>query len=53
MAVNNIPRVLISLEEKHIAKDEAKVVLNHMRKEMGLKVMMITGDNKHTALKVA
>lgn len=53
MAVNNIPRILISLEEKHIAKDEAKVVLNYMRKEMGLKVMMITGDNKHTALKVA
>ena len=53
MAVNNFPRILISLEEKHIAKDEAKVVLDYMRKEMGLKVMMITGDNKHTALKVA
>ena len=53
MAVNNFPRILISLEEKHIAKDEAKVVLDYMRKEMGLKVMMITGDNKYTALKVA
>lgn len=53
MAVNNLPRLLISLEEKHIAKDEAKAVLNYMRNNMGLKVAMITGDNKHTALKVA
>lgn len=53
LAINNYPRVLISLEEKHIAKDEAKAVLNYMRRNMGLKVSMITGDNKHTALKVA
>ena len=44
LAINNYPRVLISLEEKHIAKDEAKAVLNYMRRNMGLKVSMITGD---------
>ena len=53
LAINNFPRFLISLEEKHIAKDEAKAVLNYMRRNLGLKVAMITGDNKHTALKVA
>ena len=53
LAINNIPRVLISLEEKHLAKDEAKPVIDFMRKEMGFKIAMITGDNKHTALRVA
>lgn len=53
LAVNNIPRVLISLEEKHLSKEEAKPVLDYMRTKMGLKVAMITGDNKHTALRVA
>jgi P-type E1-E2 ATPase len=53
LAVNNIPRVLISLEERHLAKEEAKPVLNYMRNVMGLKIAMITGDNKHTALRVA
>lgn len=53
LAINNIPRVLISLEEKHLAKEEAKPVLDYMRTKMGLKVAMITGDNKHTALRVA
>ena len=53
LAVNGIPRLLISLEEKHLTKDEAKHVLNYMRNVMKLKVMMITGDNKHTALRVA
>lgn len=32
LAINNIPRVLISLEEKHLAKEEAKPVLDYMRK---------------------
>jgi hypothetical protein len=31
LAVNNIPRMLISLEEKHLTKDEAKPVLTYMR----------------------
>lgn len=53
LAVNNIPRVLISLEERHLTKEEAKPVLNYMRNVMGLKIAMITGDNKHTALRVA
>lgn len=45
--------MLISLEEKHLAKEEAKPVLSYMRNVMGLKIAMITGDNKHTALRVA
>lgn len=53
LAINSIPRVLISLEEKHLAKDEAKAVVNYMRDKMGLKVAMCTGDNKYTALRVA
>lgn len=53
LAVNEFPRILISLEEKHIAKEEAKAVLTFMRQKMGLKIAMITGDNKHAALRVA
>ena len=53
MAVNNIPRLLISLEEAHLAKTEALAVVTYMRDVMGLKVAMITGDNKHAAMKVA
>ena len=45
MVVNNIPRLLISLEEAHVAKPEAVAVVNYMRDVMKLKVAMITGDN--------
>ena len=41
------------MEEKHLAKEEAKAVLDYMRDKMGLKVAMCTGDNKYTALRVA
>jgi Cu+-exporting ATPase len=36
-----------------LAKDEAKCVVTYMQKVLKLKVGMITGDNKHAALKVA
>lgn len=53
LAVNGVPRLLISLEEQHLAKKEALPVISYMRNVMGLKIAMITGDNKHSALKVA
>lgn len=53
MAVNGDPRLLISMEEAHLAKPEAVPVVNYFQNVMKLKVCMITGDNKHAALKVA
>lgn len=51
--IDKVPRLVISLEEEHIAKPEAKSVINYLQIEMGLKVAIITGDNKFTAFKVA
>lgn len=53
MAINKTPRIIITLEEAHIAKKEAKDVVDYMKNKLKLKVAMITGDNKHTAIKVA
>ena len=53
MVINNIPRLLISLEEDHVAKPESVGVVSYLRDVMHLKVAMITGDNEHAALKVA
>ena len=53
MVVDSVPRLLISLEEAHLAKPEALAVVTYMRDGMKLKVAMITGDNKHSAMRVA
>jgi cation transport ATPase len=53
LAVGTIPQLIVSLEEEHLAKTEAKWVVSYMRDKMGMQVCMITGDNKHTARKVA
>ena len=53
LAVDSIPRLLISLEEMHVAKPEAKALVAYLTEKLKLKVGMITGDNKHSALKVA
>ena len=53
MVVDGIPRLLISLEEDHLAKPEAIGVVGYLRDVMNLKVAMITGDNQHAAMKVA
>lgn len=45
MVVAGIPRLLISLEEDHLAKKEALGVVTYLREVMKLKVAMITGDN--------
>lgn len=51
--IDKVARLLFSFEEEHLAKPEAKAVVKYMQTEMKLKVAMITGDNQHTALKVA
>ena len=53
MVVDKTPRLLISLEEAHLAKKEAIGVVSYLRDVMKLKVAMITGDNEHAAMKVA
>jgi P-type E1-E2 ATPase len=53
LAVDSIPRLLISLEELHVAKPEAKALVAYLTEKLKLKVGMITGDNKHSAVKVA
>ena len=53
LAVENEPRLLISMNEKHVTKPEALPVVNYLRDVMGMRVAMITGDNEHVALKVA
>ena len=45
--------MIISLEEKHLTKPEAKSVVHHLQNQMKMKVCMITGDNKYSALRVA
>ena len=41
------------MEEAHIAKQESKEVINYLKNKMGMKIAMITGDNQHSAYKVA
>lgn len=53
LAIDNFPQLIISLEEAHLAKDESKPVVDYLTNKMGMRVCMITGDNKHSALKVA
>jgi len=43
----------LSLEEFHIAKPESKEVINYLKNTLKVRVAMITGDNKHAAMKVA
>ena len=53
LAIDRTPRLLISLEEAHLAKPEAHGVVTYLRDVMKCKVAMITGDNEHAAMKVA
>lgn len=53
MAVGLVPYVILSLEEEELTKPEARDVIEFLRGEMNMKIYMITGDNKHSALKVA
>ena len=53
MAIDKMPRLLVSLEEDHLAKPEALAVVTYLRDVMKMKVAMITGDNEHAAMRVA
>ena len=53
LAIDKQPSLIISLEEAHLSKTESKYVIQFLQQEMKMRVCMITGDNKHTALKVA
>ena len=53
LVIEGCPRLLISLEEAHVAKQEALGVVSYLRDVMKMKVAMITGDNEHAAMKVA
>ena len=41
------------MEETHLTKPESLGVVQYIREIMNMKVAMITGDNKHAAMKVA
>jgi len=41
------------MQEEHLAKKESQEVVNFLRKNLGMRVAMITGDNQHAAYKVA
>ncbi len=53
MAIDKMPRLLVSMEEDHLAKPEALGVVTYLKDVMNLKVAMITGDNEHAAKRVA
>ena len=53
LAVNQVPQLIIALEEAHLAKPEAREVIEYLQTVMNLRVCMITGDNKQSALRVA
>ena len=41
------------MEELHIAKPESKEVIDYLKNTLKMRVAIITGDNKHAAMKVA
>ena len=53
LTINGQLGLIVTLQEEHLAKKEAYAVVNYLQSKMGLKVAMITGDNKPTADKVA
>lgn len=53
LAIDGNPRLLITLEEMHVAKSEAYSVIYELVTKMNMKVGMLTGDNQHAAMKVA
>ena len=52
LAINKVPQLIISLEESHLAKEDSQIVVRYL-KQIGMRVCMITGDNIHSAHKVA
>lgn len=52
MAIDKLPQYILALEEEHIAKQEAKQVVDYLKNQLNFRICMITGDNKHSAYKV-
>lgn len=53
LAVDKVPSLVLTLQEDHLCKPEAKFVVNFLQNKMRMRVCMITGDNEHAAKKVA
>lgn len=53
VVVNSYPQLIIGLEEKHLTKNESKEVIDYIKYNLKMKTAMITGDNRHSAMKVA
>ena len=47
VAVDSVPRLVICLEEEHVAKPESILLIKYLKEKFNFKVAMITGDNKH------
>lgn len=53
LSINDVPQLIISLAESELCKPEAFEVISNLQADLDLKVAMITGDNMHSAFKVA
>lgn len=53
LAINQTPRLVLSLEENYPAKNEARKVIRYLSQVLGIKIAMLTGDNMSSAHKVA
>jgi P-type E1-E2 ATPase len=52
LSINEVVVMIYGLEEEHLVKPEALAVLEKLR-NMKMHIHMITGDNKHSAFKIA
>jgi P-type E1-E2 ATPase len=41
------------MREEHLVKPESLAVIHYLRNRLGMRIGMITGDNQHSAYKVA
>ena len=53
LAIDKVARMFITLAEDHLVKEDAKIVVDYLRLKKKMRVAMITGDNKHSAFRVA
>ena len=53
LVIDKVPQLVVALEEAHLSKPLAMFVVNYLRTVMNMRVCMITGDNKFSALRVA
>ena len=53
LAIDQVPRLVFSLEEEYPTRKEAMQVVKYLKQHMGIRVAMLTGDNMSSAQKVA